>query len=161
MIVLIIITGILMASLMEYMLHKYYLHKSGEHPHIAKHHVLFHGKTTYESQDASYKDIVSNIGYILFTWSPCGLVAIILFPINTSYAMAFALSGVLYTVWVEFVHYLFHKPHGWWIEENRLFQNLKEHHRIHHIYFKSNYGIGASFWDYIVKTEKHAIKKEQ
>lgn len=125
MVLVIIIAGYLVAALMEYVLHRYYLHKESGHPHITEHHVTFHGKTTYENMDTSYKDIVSNIWYILVSLLPNALGTAIIYNINPLYAMTFGLSGVLYLIWVEVSHYLFHKPHGYAIERFSFLKTLR------------------------------------
>lgn len=154
MILVILICAYLVASLMEYILHRYYLHKESGHPHITEHHVTFHGKRTYENMDTTYKDIVSNIWYILASWLPCLLVGSAIYRINTLYGVIFTSTGGLYLIWVEVGHYLFHKPHGYFIEGFTLFKDIKEHHKIHHTYYQNNFGIGSSVWDYLLKTKK-------
>jgi len=154
MILAIIISAYLLASLMEYVLHRYYLHKESGHPHITEHHVTFHGRSTYENMDTSYKDIVSNIWYILASWLPCLLISALFYSLNSYYAIIFSLTSAIYLTWVEVGHYLFHKPHDYFIERFSFFKLIKEHHKIHHTYYQSNFGIGSSVWDYLLKTKK-------
>ncbi len=154
MFIIVIISSFMLCALMEYLLHKFYLHKSSGHPHISEHHVSFHGRKTYEVADASYKDIVSNIVYIIFSWLPCGIIGFTMYPQFPKLGTLFATIGFLYLLWVETVHYLFHKPHYYFIEDGPIFKKLKEHHRIHHIYYKTNFGIGSTLWDIILKTKK-------
>lgn len=152
--IIIILSSFMLCALMEFIMHKFYLHKDSGHPHISKHHVMFHGKTTYEHADASYKDIVSNFGYIFFSWLPCGLIGFQLFRVSPQLGSLFASIGALYLIWVESAHYFFHKPHQLFFEDIGVFKKLKEHHRIHHIYYKTNFGIGSSVWDRLLKTKK-------
>lgn len=153
MIISIILSSFMLCSLMEYLLHKYYLHKNSGHPHISQHHVMFHGKTSYEHAEASYKDIVSNLGYITTSWLPAGLIGFIIIPYDSTLGVLFATTGLLYLIWVECSHYLFHKPHHFFIEKLYIFKQLKEHHRLHHIHYQTNFGIGSSVWDVILKTQ--------
>lgn len=154
MLIIILISAYLLASFTEYMLHRYYLHKESGHPHIIGHHVTFHGKRTYENTDASYKDIVSSGWYILASLLPCLIITAITYQANTLYALIFSSVSGCYLLWVEVSHYLFHKPHKYFIERFTFFKRIKQHHKIHHTYYQTNFGIGSSFWDYLLKTKK-------
>lgn len=156
MFIVIIFSSFMLCSLMEFLLHKFYLHKNNRHPHITKHHVMFYGKTTYEHPDSTYKDIMSNAGYIFSSWLPSGLIGFQLYKTTPTLGCLFATTGLLYLLWVEGAHYLFHKPHHFFIENRKFFKALKEHHRLHHIFYQSNFGIGSSVWDLILKTKKKA-----
>lgn len=145
-----LIIGFITAAFMEYMLHRYYLHQS-THSHITHHHKIF--KENYEDPKQKIKDIISNPGYI-FASSLLSLVVMIIFiAMNQQSAYWIYIWAVFYLLWLEGVHYLFHSPKKIWIEKTALFQSLKHHHHLHHIHFKVNYGIGSTFFDYILRTK--------
>jgi len=150
----IILASFMLTALTEYLLHRYYLHKNSGHPHITDHHINFHGNSTYENPEAERNEIVSNLAYILISWTPCVLVSLHWVYTHIFYGFLFAFTGLCYLTWVETVHYLFHKPHNFYIEGTHTFYHLKKHHRTHHTYYKTNYGIGSSIWDYIFQTKK-------
>lgn len=146
---MVFILGYLSAALMEYLLHKIYLHKS-THPHITLHHKIF--RYNYEDPNYGVKDIVSKPGYVLASSLLSVILSIVLDPyINNSYLIF--VSGMLYLIWVEYVHYLFHSPRGTLLEKLTLFKMIKEHHRAHHIQFNGNYGIGSTLFDHILRTK--------
>jgi len=145
-----ILLGLLSAMVMEYFLHRIYLHNPS-HAHITEHHKIFH--KNYENPAYGYKDIVSKPAYV-FVSSIFALLITIILSFSFDNAYIIYTSAVLYLLWVEWVHYLFHSPKGSYIEKLTLFQSLKEHHHIHHLEFKINYGIGSSLMDYIFRTKK-------
>lgn len=153
MFLIIVITSYVITALTEYLLHRYYLHKANGHPHVSEHHVLFHGRSTFENPSRLRRDILSSPGYIFFSWLPTGLLSILIYAIQPLYGLLFGLTGGFYLAWVESSHYLFHKPQALFIEKSRIYQQLKLHHKIHHIYYNTNYGIGSSLWDHILHTK--------
>ncbi|WP_423739195.1 sterol desaturase family protein [Clostridium thermarum] len=70
--------------------------------------------------------------------------------------MLFLVICYLYNFWEEFIHLYFHKKSNLFIIKLNLFKHLKEHHRVHHYIYNSNYGIGTTLWDYVLGTKKHA-----
>jgi len=145
-----LIIGFITAAFMEYMLHRYYLHLA-THSHITHHHKIF--KENYEDPKYKIKDIVSNPGYIFVSSLLALTVTIIFLLMNQPTAFWIYIWAVFYLLWLEGVHYLFHSPKKIWIEKTALFQSLKHHHHLHHIHFKVNYGIGSTFFDYILRTK--------
>lgn len=149
-----IITSYLITALIEYLLHRYYLHKASGHPHISEHHSLFHGEFTFENPTRSRIDIVSSPGYIFSSWLPAGIISATLWSSHPFQGLLFGLTAAFYLAWIEISHYLFHKPQDLFIEKFYIYQQLKTHHKIHHTYYKTNYGIGSYLWDYILHTRK-------
>lgn len=146
--------GLGASSLVEYLLHRFFLHRTPEEPHIQQHHRLFNGNTSYASKNASFSDIASSPAYLaanFILYAPAGGW---LFFIRPLWGIVFFLAAAGYTFWVEYAHLLFHRPAGKPIEKTALFRAVKEHHRIHHVYYKINYGIGATWWDHVLKTRK-------
>ncbi len=150
--------GLLIAMFMEYLLHRYYLHFTGKHTHIVKHHVLFRGDKSYSILDSKYNDIVSGLSYIIVNMMPNMLMAWYLWSSSKMAASALLTCGIVYTIWIESAHYLFHHPMDYAIEKNAYFLRLKEHHRIHHVVFRNNYGIGSTLIDHLFKTVEQSLK---
>jgi sterol desaturase/sphingolipid hydroxylase (fatty acid hydroxylase superfamily) len=151
-----VIAGAGASSLVEYLLHRYYLHRSPKEPHIVKHHKNFNGETSYSQTNANKADIVSSNLYLAVNvalYSPFGYA---FFQISQSFGIFFFASAIGYTLWIEYVHLLFHRPTGNRIEEIAFFKTIKEHHRIHHIRYRVNYGIGSDWWDRVFKTKRKA-----
>lgn len=144
-----IIIGYLSAALMEFVLHKRYLHKP-THSHLTIHHHIF--RKDYEDPHYRLRDVASKPSYILACASLSFLLSLLLLPfIKNSYLIF--IVAILYLVWVEWVHFLFHCPHGLKIEQLTVFQLLKEHHREHHIHYRFNYGIGSTLMDHLMRTK--------
>lgn len=149
MILIYLFMGYIAGSLMEYLLHRLYLHRPN-HSHLKIHHVDFF--KTFEDPSASFKGIASKPAYIL-TSSVLGLVLSLQFMFVDPYAFIIWPASLLYLLWVEFVHYLFHSPKGLFIERFSIFTRLKSHHHQHHLRITINYGIGSSLIDHIFKTK--------
>lgn len=146
---MVFILGYLSAALMEYFLHKIYLHKPN-HSHITLHHKIF--RHNYEDPNYHVKDIVSKPSYVMASSLLSLVLSVVLYPfIHDSYLIF--VSGMLYLIWVEYVHYLFHSPKGYFLEKLTLFKMIKEHHRVHHTLFNGNYGIGSTLYDHILRTK--------
>ncbi|MCT4633817.1 MAG: sterol desaturase family protein [Firmicutes bacterium] len=156
------ITSLMISALTEYLLHKIYLHKDSGHDHIRFHHTIFNGKETFSNPQSNPKDILSAMSYNIVTAIPTILYSLLIY-INSSfsYSLLAIIVGALYIFWVEYSHYLYHKPSGKFIEKNKIFLHLKEHHRIHHIYYSYNYGIGSNMWDIILKSQYKKNKTPQ
>lgn len=145
-----ILLGLLSAMLLEYLLHRYYLHQS-THAHLTEHHKIF--LEQYENKSYGYKDIVSKPGYV-FTSSLLALILTISLSFFYQGTYIIYISALVYLVWVEWTHYLFHSPSDSIIESTKVFQLLKEHHHQHHLKFKLNYGIGSTIMDHIFRSKQ-------
>lgn len=146
--------ALLYSSLIEYCLHRFALHHSPKQRHIVNHHQKFHGSKTYQSKYITPKDVISNKKYILSNILPAIPLSLIIFTINQGLGVLFIITSISYTLWVEYVHYYFHKSENSLLESLKFFQNLKEHHRIHHCIYNTNYGIASRFWDKVFRTKK-------
>ena len=144
------IIGIITAAFMEYTLHRYYLHQAS-HSHITHHHKIF--KDKYEDSSYHLKDIASHPSYVFSSSLLSLAVTLIFMTFNQEGAYFIYIWALLYLIWLEVVHYLFHSPKGLKIENLTLFKQLKHHHHLHHIHYKVNYGIGSTFYDYILRTK--------
>lgn len=157
-----IITSLMLTALSEYVLHKYYLHNKSGHDHVKNHHKIFQGNKSFSNPDSNPKDILSSMTYNFITTIPVLLYAALVY-INTGFyqSILVCILGILYVFWVEYSHYLYHKPSGKTIEKNKLFLLLKEHHRDHHAKYSYNYGIGSNLWDIILNTKFKKNKTPQ
>lgn len=149
-----IVSSILYSSLVEYCLHRFFLHHSPKQKHIQNHHKIFHGIKSYELSEVNADDIVSSKKYIFsniaFTFP---LIALI-FVYNKFYAILFLAISFVYTLWQECLHYYYHKDTHNILQGFKFFQRLKEHHRIHHYIYNTNYGLACRLWDVVFRTKK-------
>ncbi|MCT4661916.1 MAG: sterol desaturase family protein [Tissierellales bacterium] len=145
------ISAILLSSLIEYLYHRLYLHHSAEIDHIKSHHAQFRG-SKFSVEQANLKEIVSSKKYILLNILPYGLISLYIGFDNLSFGIIFFSFALLYTLWVEVSHYIYHKPMGYFFENTKTFKRLKRHHKLHHSYYIVNYGIGSRHWDFILRS---------
>jgi sterol desaturase/sphingolipid hydroxylase (fatty acid hydroxylase superfamily) len=146
--------ALLYSSLIEYCLHRYILHRSYEEDHIKSHHKTFHGQKSYEIKDFDAYEIISDAKEIFRNIVLYLPLAVIIFNFKSLGGIIFFLACVVYSLWSEYLHLSFHKSTGGIFKGLGLFKKLKEHHRIHHYVYNSNYGIGSSFWDKVFRTKK-------
>jgi sterol desaturase/sphingolipid hydroxylase (fatty acid hydroxylase superfamily) len=155
----ILLTGIsafLYSSLVEYCLHRFVQHSSYEMEHIKNHHRIFHGLKSYEIKDAKSEDILLNAKGILLNCALYLLPATAIFMQNKTFGILFLAVCFLYNLWEEYVHLYSHKSANMFFEQLEVFKKLKEHHRVHHYIYNSNFGIGTTLWDVVFRTKKLA-----
>lgn len=145
--------GILVSAFVEYGFHKKYLHRDAKNGHIVIHHKDFHGNSAYENPHAKWKDVASSWAYIFANVAIYFPLSVFLCIFSRAWAGVFFFCALTYTFWVEGSHYLFHAPKGYYFEKWKWFQLVKEHHRIHHVVYSRNFGIGSTFWDHVLKTK--------
>lgn len=158
---LIIISAFLYASLVEYCLHRFVQHHSYEMDHIKEHHRIFHGIKSYEDKDAKSEDILSDFRGILLNIILYLLPAAIIFIQNKIFGVVFLVVCSLYNLWEECVHLYSHKSSNIFLGKFFIFKRLKEHHKVHHYIYNSNYGIGSTFWDIVFRTKRIADKERK
>lgn len=149
-----LVIAFLAASLIEYLLHRIYLHNNYRNPHVQIHHKDFDGEISYSKKDTKFRTIASGERYVILNillYSPLGIIITF---INSSLGIIYFASAIIYTMWVEFVHYYFHTGKKMLLDDFKFYKLLKEHHRIHHVLYNFNYGIGSSIWDRILRTKK-------
>jgi sterol desaturase/sphingolipid hydroxylase (fatty acid hydroxylase superfamily) len=151
MIILAIIFGIFVSSFVEYLLHRFYLHRP-LHDHLAKHHKEYLGDSF--TREVSFQDVASSLGYILSNILIYSIIIALIFLFNPNFAFFSLISAVIYTLWVEFIHYEYHSIKKKWFKDTRIFKFLKKHHYYHHQVFNKNYNIGSRIWDVLLKTLK-------
>lgn len=149
-----IVLGFLASSLVEYLLHKEYLHRDNNMDHITKHHRDYHGEICYSKPGAPWNDIASSPAYIIANIALYAPLSIMAYFASVPFGSAFTMTAIAYTMWIEVAHYMYHAPLKTFIERTDVFRKIKEHHRIHHVVYNSNYGIGSSVWDRIFGTKK-------
>lgn len=154
-----VISAFLYASLIEYCLHRFVQHRSYEMDHIKNHHRIFHGVKSYEAEDAKSGDILLDATGLLLNAVLYVLPAVIVFMQNKGLSVLFFVICFLYNLWEECIHFYSHKNSNIFLEKLELFKRLKEHHRVHHYIYNSNYGIGSTLWDVVFRTRKAADRK--
>jgi sterol desaturase/sphingolipid hydroxylase (fatty acid hydroxylase superfamily) len=118
------------------------------------HHKVFHGIKSYQLDEINRGDVLLNTEELMRNALFYLVPAIPIFMLNKTLGIVFFSVSFLYNVWEEFVHLNFHKKTDIFIVNLKFFQNLKEHHRVHHYIYNSNFGIGTSFWDIMFRTKK-------
>lgn len=152
-----ILAAILYSSLVEYSLHRWYLHYNNQHSHIKEHHRIFHGMRSFQSADIPNKEIVSDIGYLGVNVALAIPITLLLF-LQELFVMGifFLIISAVYTIWVEIAHLSFHRPNEGSLKSYNWFLHLMELHRIHHITYRHQFGIGSLWWDYLLGTRTDA-----
>ncbi|MBU5592255.1 sterol desaturase family protein [Clostridium sp. MSJ-4] len=149
-----IISALLYSSLVEYCLHRFALHHSPKQIHITNHHKKFHGIKSYQLSKVNSVDVVSSKKYILSNILLALPISLIISTLNIYLGILFITISIVYTLWVEYLHYYFHKSNNARLEKLKFFQRLKEHHRVHHYIYNSNYGMATRFWDKVFRTKR-------
>ncbi|MBC2581935.1 sterol desaturase family protein [Clostridium sp. DJ247] len=149
-----IIFSLLYSSLVEYCIHRFLLHRSYKQSHIKDHHRIFHGIKSYEFNEPNPEDIISSKKDILITVAFSLPIVLIIFIQNKLFAVLFLLTSFVYNLWGEYVHFCFHRTNNNILDKFTFFKKLKEHHRVHHYNYNTNYGIASRFWDIVFGTKK-------
>lgn len=152
--IIVILAGLMASALVEYFLHKLFLHQDG-HNHLLEHHENFKPqKNRFTSENFELDEVFSGFKYLLANVLLYLPIGIILGVYSLELGLIFLISGILYTAWIEVVHYHFHHVDGIRFERFKLFAYLKNNHRIHHALYNFNFGIGSSIWDIILGTRR-------
>jgi sterol desaturase/sphingolipid hydroxylase (fatty acid hydroxylase superfamily) len=145
-----IILGFLSSSFVEYCLHRFYLHGSPNSSHVIKHHKQFIGES-FEQHEADIKKITSKWSYVLSNILCYTPLSYVFFIKNFIAGILYLLTGIFYTLWVEYAHLHYHRS-GWdKIGRLIIFKRLKQHHVLHHDHMNTNFGVGSVVWDKILK----------
>lgn len=149
--------GLAFASLSEYLMHRIYLHSGKSNAHTITHHELYKG--------ASFSDPAADPSTIKSSWQYIGLCLLVaylpgLLLLPFVKISLYILTCVLYFIWSEYVHLLFHKPSHNWIENTKEFNYLRDRHFRHHNVPASDYGIGTSLWDKVLGTENRLAENK-
>ncbi len=155
------IWAFLYSSLVEYCLHRFVQHLSYEMDHIKNHHRIFHGIKSYEAKEGKREDILLDAKGILLNGILYMLPSIVVFMQNKLLGCIFFAICFLYNLWEECVHLYSHKSANIFLERLEVFKRLKEHHRVHHYIYNSNYGIGSTLWDIVFRTKKLADRERE
>lgn len=158
MIILNIFISLISVSIVEYLMHRYYLHIK-THSHILHHHKVFNTNTqNFYHEDSKFSDIASSFSYLLVM---AILSLFIIFPILIFFKQSIVVSiitTIIYIIWTELIHFLFHIKYRAVFSNNILYKNLETHHLIHHSKYNTNFGIGSTHIDYIFNTKFKIIK---
>lgn len=150
-----IVGGFFCATLIEYGVHKFYLHKLTTNSNSQAHHKKFDPKRIkFRDSQADPVEILASCDYIIFQILILVPVLGLLWLADQFSALLVLATAIAYISWVEVIHLHFHYPTGAKIEKIDLFKTLQWHHKIHHRYQESNFGVGTSLWDYIFATKQ-------
>jgi sterol desaturase/sphingolipid hydroxylase (fatty acid hydroxylase superfamily) len=120
---------------------------------------MFHGVRSYETQDAKAEDILLDIKGVALNIILYLIPAAFVFTKSKTLGILFFIVCLLYNLWEECVHLYSHKSSNIFLKKLGFFTRLKEHHRVHHYIYNSNYGIGSTLWDVVFRTKRSADKE--
>lgn len=152
--ILVILAGFMASAFVEYILHKLLLHQEG-HIHLLEHHKNFKPQeSTFTRESFELDEVFSGIKYLLANFLLYLPIGIIIGIYSFNLGLIFLIAGLLYTAWIEIVHYHYHHIDGIKFERFKLFNYLKSNHKVHHALYEFNFGIGSSIWDIILGTSR-------
>ena len=126
---------LIICGLNEYIFHRYILHKIF-YKHHNKHHI-YPNKLSIINTPMSLITILIFITYILID-----------ILTNKKIVTISLCVGPIYYVLFEFTHLFSHTYRG----SNKIILNVKQYHKLHHIYENNNYGFTTIFWDWLFGT---------
>lgn len=142
-------SGVVVWSLVEYLLHRYVFHYIGPRPWQRRFHFIFHGVHHDFPQDA--KRLVMPLGVSI----PLGLAFFLAFDLVMPRAVACAVLvgvGAGYLAY-DGIHYFTHHLKA----KSRAGKYLKRYHLVHHhTGVASKWGVTSPLWDYLFGTTEDA-----
>lgn len=152
--IIVIIAGFMASAFVEYALHRFFLHREGN-IHLLEHHKNFKPQQgTFTVETFELDEVFSGFLYLLLNILLYLPFAVIISNYSLGLGLTFLVAGIIYTFWIEVVHYYFHNKDGERFEKLRLFAYLKNNHRIHHALYNFNFGIGSNLWDILLSTKR-------
>lgn len=139
------VTGVLVWSLAEWLLHRYVFHWAGESALEKRFHFIIHGLHHDDPNDPMR---------LVMPPLPAAILAVILFalfrlvlgPVNVEPFFAFFLLGYL---WYDYTHYYVHH----FTPTTRWGKMVKQHHMLHHFATHgARWGVSSPLWDYVFGT---------
>jgi hypothetical protein len=161
------VVAVVQASFVEWAFHRYWLHrpwlpKDCFTQHTLIHHQLCKLGDTFHVTDEEQHEALTFAWWggpllIAISTSPWVLVAWALHASGVSLPyLAFLITvaaGIsVYYVGYESMHYFMHKPTFPFLERSRLFQFIKQHHRIHHVRMNRNLNVLLPLADLLLGT---------
>lgn len=143
------IFGILLWTLLEYLIHRFIFHYDGKNNHIKKFSSLVHG--THHAYPNDFTRLVSP-PLILIPF--LALLSISYFLIFGKHFLSIFTGTFLGYLFYDFIHYSLHRFN----HKNRIFKYLKRYHFTHH-YFDGNnfFGVSTPLWDRILRTKPYPL----
>jgi hypothetical protein len=155
------------ASFMEWTFHRYWLHrprtpKSSFTSHTLVHHRLCAFDDTFVAAEPEQEEsmtfkwwggpVLVAINSAPWALASLGLAALGIEFLWVPFLIGFTVMFSIYFVGYEGLHYLMHKPKGTFLERNRAFRFLENHHRIHHKRMDRNLNVFFPLADYVLGT---------
>lgn len=151
----VIFSAILFISFIEHSIHRFCMHWSIKSKHTQTHHAAFHPSISFTNKD---KKIEMPL-YVIFMYAFTLLIAWQLFSSGSTVSgVVFSLSGILYTLWVEYIHHCFHRAPESFVTKLSIYKRLCRNHLFHHTKYNYNYGIGWPLWDILFQSYKKPPK---
>src|SRR3989338_8984007 len=145
-----LITGVVYASLFEWVLHRYVMHRPlgwlrfPYEKHAQTHHRIFRADDSYHLRRAEDRLTIpmawwSGMVLVATASSPFWLAGWLLGSLVAPLGVTVALT-CCYTEY-EYLHWCMHLPKGRWFERTWLFRKINGHHLLHHAFHGCNYNV--------------------
>ncbi len=154
----------LYGSFFEWWFHKHLFHspkfiKATFNAHTVVHHQRYkYEKSSYEWQEGQEKDHITMDWFapILFVGFHLPFQILIQYVTGIPSVIGGVAAILSYYAVYEYFHYFMHVPSGQIFERTRVFQFVKEHHRIHHKYMLKNLNVFFPLADLCLGTYRSA-----
>lgn len=129
-------SGLILWTLLEYILHRFVLH------HVEPF------KAIHEKHHDSPSALIATSTYV----GALSILLTVFLPFLFVFGIIPAISLTSGVVLGYFVYGIWHYGCHAWKITNRIFFGSKKNHAIHHAYYKKYYGVTTQFWDMIFRT---------
>ena len=162
-----VVATVVQASFVEWTFHRYWLHRprtprNSYTSHTLVHHRLCAFDDTFVAVEPEQEESMT------FKWWGGPLLVVLNLLPWAAVAWALAALGVatpwltwiatvagvitVYYIGYEGLHFLMHKPQGWFVERTPMFRALERHHRIHHKRMDRNLNVLFPLADVVMRT---------
>lgn len=157
--VLTLLVVLAFVGLIEYAGHRWLLHEkhiSFGRDHLQHHKTFSHMRYEGLETPAGYDAIWIRCLFAL-AWSSLLSIPFVYYGMWTQAIILTVVTTTHGTVWA-IVHNEMHRPTNYWIFRNRWFWYMKEFHRVHHKYPRSNYGfLFSPIYDFLFRTRRDLL----
>ncbi|TMQ63752.1 MAG: hypothetical protein E6K79_08875 [Candidatus Eisenbacteria bacterium] len=159
--------AVVQSSFVEWAFHRFWLHRPWLPENCFTQHTLIHHQLckfddTFHVTDEEQHEALTFAWWggpilIAISATPWALASWALYASGVSlpyvaFVIAIIAGVSVYYVGYESLHYFMHKPTIAWIERSRLFQFIKQHHRIHHVRMNRNLNVLLPLADLVLGT---------
>jgi sterol desaturase/sphingolipid hydroxylase (fatty acid hydroxylase superfamily) len=143
------LSGLLVWTLFEYLMHRFLFHTTGESKFIKAFHYAMHGY--HHSHPNDHKRLfMPPVPALIFLAVFFGLFYLVMGSNVFFFLAGFEIGYLVYSL----MHYAIHVD-----SSNAYVQKMKHHHNLHHYKFDDKaFGVSSTFWDHVFKTMPPKIK---